>query len=90
MAQNRVLSFLLVLLVILMVVYNVQVARVTRFDGQVRELQDEQTAVIEENKRIMAARELIRDPQAIRKIAEQELGYQLLGFDSTIYLETEQ
>lgn len=61
-----------------------------RFDSQLRELQRIQTAIIEENKRIMAARELIRDPQVIREIAERELGYQLLDLDNTIYLEVGQ
>lgn len=90
MLRNRMLSFLLVLLVMLMIVYNIQVVRMARFDSQLRELQRIQTAIIEENKRIMAARELIRDPQVIREIAERELGYQLLDLDNTIYLEVGQ
>lgn len=90
MMQNRMLSYLLVLLAGLMIVYTAQVARVTTFDATVRELRRVQTSIIEENKRIVAARELIRDPKQIKTIAEQELGYQLLGLDSTIYLKVEQ
>lgn len=88
--QNTVLSLLLACLIALVMVYNIQVARVVQFDDQLRELRQQQTAIIEENKRIMAARELIRDPQLIREIAERDLGYRLLESSSIFYLESEE
>lgn len=87
--QNRIVSCLLIFLFVLMIAHHVQIARLVRFNNQLVELQQMQETLIEENKRIMAARELIRDPQTIKKIAETELNYQLLDIDRVIYLETQ-
>lgn len=89
-SRNVRVPALLVLLTLLMAWYNIQAVRMARFDSRLRELQHAQEITIEENKRIMAAREIIRDPERIREIAEQQLGYRLLGVESIIYLDVEQ
>lgn len=87
---NALFTALLICLVLLMVWYNIQVARVTWLDKRAETLQEQQEAIIEENKRIVAARELIRDPRLIREYAEQQLGYGLLGVGNIIHLEVQQ
>ena len=90
MNMNTLLTVLLIMVVLLMIAYNIQVTRIARLDSQIETLQQRQEAVIEENKRIMAARELVRDPQAIGEIAETQLGYELLGVDSILHLDVQQ
>ena len=87
----RMLSIVLwFMLVALLMGYNIQVTRMVGIGVQTATLARMQRVVIEENKRIMAARELVQAPALISDSAEQKFGYELLSIEDILYVDVQE
>ena len=78
------------MLVALLMGYNIQVTRMVGIEVQTATVARMQRVVIEENKRIMAARELVQAPALISDSAEKKFGYELLSIDDIIYVDAQE
>lgn len=87
--MRRPLIALLALLVPILLFANVlQAFRYGTLERRVRELEQEQTALIEENKRAILAISVLTSPRRVGELAENELGLERIGPESVTRLET--
>ncbi len=87
--MRRPLVALLVLLVPVLLFANVlQAFRYGTLERRVRELEQEQIALIEENKKAILAISVLTSPHRIGELAENKLGLERIGPESVTRLRT--
>ncbi|MFW6312564.1 MAG: hypothetical protein ACOC2N_01605 [Spirochaetota bacterium] len=87
--MRRPLVALLVLLVPALLFVNVlQAFRYGTLERRVRELEEEQIGLIEENKRAILAISVLTSPRRIGELAEDELDLERIGPKEVIRLQT--
>jgi len=87
---NKFSALLALLLVLLLSAYIIQIMQSVHVNEHIALLGARQSELIEENKRIMAAREIVRSPALIQEAAEERFGYQLLPIDNILYLDVQE
>jgi len=88
--MRRSVVALLVLLVPVLLFANVaQAFRYGRLERRIEELESEQRALIEENKRAILAISVLTSPRRVGRLAEDELGLERITPESVVRLRTE-
>jgi len=83
--MNRRVFVVLVLAIPVLLFANVyQAYRYSRLEREVRELENEQLALIEENKRAILAVTVLTSPQRVGPLAEEDLDLTRVNLDSII------
>lgn len=86
--MNRRLLILAAIAIPLLLFANAyQAYRYNTLEREIRELEEQQLALIEENKRAILAITILSSPQRIGPIAEEELSLIRLDLDSLILME---